>query len=162
MTNPPLMMAGTSPLYDFGDGSYGWGICGMDIDADGAGGNAENDPDWQDTTTLKNADGTSLNMRLEKIFVVPELWVKDLPGIVMGCQGQVTDVLSGLVTPAVPGDVGPSDKAGEASPALATFFGVNPSPTKGGTQQPRFFYRIWPGMAGFVGGKKYQLQRYEA
>src|SRR5580692_10944025 len=134
------MMAGTSPIYDLGDGSFGWGACGMDIDADGAGGNAENDPDWQPTTTLRNPDGTSLNLRIERIFVVPEDVIRRIPGIVMGCQGQVTDLLHGLTTPAVPGEAGPSDKAGEAAVALADFFGVNSNPLTGGTQQPRFFY----------------------
>lgn len=157
-THPPWKVCGSVPFYLFDDGSIGWGLAGFDIDADGSGGNAENDPNFQATTTLKNRDGTSINQRLEKIFVMPEDLAWEAPGIVMGCQGQVTDVLAGLTTPAIPGELGPVGKAGEGSPALAEFFGVNPNPRTGGTQEPRFFFRIWPDKPGFCGGKSYQLQ----
>ena len=157
-TLPPWRIVQDVPFYIFPDGSIGWGLAGFDVDADGSGGNPEQDPDFQPTTTLKNPDGTSLNQRIEKIFVMPEDIAWESPGVVMGCQGQVTDVLAGLTTPAIPGELGPVGKVGEGSPALAQFFGVNPNPRTGGTQEPRFFYRIWPNKPGFCGGKQYQLQ----
>jgi hypothetical protein len=154
----PMMMAGVTPIYQFDDGSYGW-LAGFDIDSDGAGGNAENDPDWQPTTSLRNADGTPINSRLELGAVAPGSFIKKVPGIVLGCRAQVTDVIQGVTSPAVVFDSGPDDKAGEGSIALANFFGVNSNPRTGGTQQPRFFWQVWPGQAGHVGGKQYILQK---
>lgn len=154
----PMMMAGVTPIYDYGDGSYGW-LSGMDIDGDGSGGNAENDPCFQPTTSLRNIDGSSINSRLERGIVAPGALIRAVPGIVLGCKAQVTDVMWGRVSPAVVHDDGPDDKAGEATIALATFFEVNANPKTGGTDRPRFFYRVWPGEAAHVGGKQYTLQK---
>jgi hypothetical protein len=157
MTNPPFRTAGTSQLLDLQDSSWGF-LGGMSIDADGSGGNPEQDPDFQDTTTYRNSDGTSLNLRVDRIFVIPEDWVRDIPGIVMGCQGEITDLLGGVTTPVVPAECGPNDKAGEASVATAEYFGVDSNPLTGGTTVPRFFYRFWPGKPGYAGGKTYELR----
>jgi hypothetical protein len=154
----PMLMCGNTAIWDYGDGSYGW-LSGFDIDSDGSGGNIENDPDFQPTTSLRNADGSSINSRLERGIVAPESFIRLVPGIVLGCKAQVTDVILGRVSPAVVHDAGPSDKAGEGTIILATFFQVNPSPVNGGTQSPRFFYRCWPGQSAYVNDKQYILQK---
>lgn len=131
----------------------------MDIDGDGAGGRQDNDPTYQPETTLKNPDGTSLNSLLDRGIVIPEFIALEVPGIVMGCQARVVDVIAGLISPAVAWDVGPDTKFGEATTALAKFFNVPSSPRTGGTTVPRFFYQFWPGQAAQVLGKQYQLQK---
>ena len=152
----PFLRCGITQLFDYGDGSFGW-LSGMDIDGDGAGGNTENDPDFQPTTSLRNLDGTSINSRIERGIVAPESFIRAVPGVVLGCKAQVTDVIWGRVSPAVVHDEGPNDKAGEATIALAQFFEVNANPRTGGTQRPTFFYRVWPGVAALCNGKQYQL-----
>jgi hypothetical protein len=157
MTQAPYYLAGETPAYDLGDGSYGW-LAGFDIDGDGAGGNPDGDPTFQPTTTLKHSDGTYINSRTERGIVVAERLALQIPGIVMGCKSQVTDVLLGITSPAVAFDTGPSGKLGEGTVALAEFFGVNSNTVSGGTQQARFFWRIWPGTPANVGGIVYPLQ----
>ena len=157
MTHPPLMLAGTTPLYDLCDKSYVIGLAGMDIDGDGSGGNAENDPDFQPTTTLVHADGTYVNSRTERGFVVPRKFALAVPGIVIGCRGEIFDTFLKRISPAVVHDIGPDDKAGEATICAAEFFEVPSNPTTGGTQIPRFLYRFWPGQAATVNGITYPL-----
>jgi hypothetical protein len=146
-----------NPIWQFNDGSFGW-LAGMDIDGDGAGGRQDDDGSYQSETTLKNPDGTSLNSLLDKGIVVPERIALRIPGIVMGCQARVVDVIAGWITPAVAFDTGPDDKLGEATILLAAFMQVPSSPRTGGTTQPHFFYQIWPGQAALVNGRRYQLQ----
>jgi hypothetical protein len=150
-----------NPIWKYDDGSYGCygGVGGMDIDGDGAGGRQDNDLTYQPETTLKNPDGTSLNSLLDRGIVIPEFLAEEVPGIVMGCQARVTDVLAGIVSAAVAFDLGPDTKWGEATIALANFFKVPSSPRTGGTTVPRFFYQFWPGQAALVLGKQYHLQK---
>jgi hypothetical protein len=158
-TQSPFYLAGNTPIYDLGGRSYG-GLGGMDIDGDGSGGNIENDPYFQPTTTLKHADGTYVNSRTERGIVVPGRFALAVPGIVIGCKAQVTDVLFGITSPAVVHDIGPDDKFGEATIALADFFGINSNPISGGTHQARFFYRIWTDVPSQANGISYPLQRF--
>ena len=57
----------------------------------------------------------------------------------------VLDLDTGEVYPAIWAEVGPPDKAGEASMYLARDFGVNDSPTHGGVSKRRFVYCLFPG-----------------
>lgn len=156
-TKPAFDYIGFQPVYEMADGSFCF-LAGLDVDGDGSGLNLENDPDFQAQTSLRNSDGTSINSRTERGFVVPGVLIRKVPGIVLGCQGRVVDAVSGLVTPAVVHDIGPDTKLGEGTIALASFMGVNWNPVSGGTQEPRFFFQFFPGTPALVNGKQYALQ----
>ena len=82
-----------------------------------------------------------------KYIVLPGHWRAEARGIVLGCKAQVTDTKTGKKTFAVVADFGPKSKVGEASLACAKFFGIPSSPKNGGTEEKRFIYQFWPGVA---------------
>ena len=55
-------------------------------------------------------------------------------------------------------DFGPKAKLGEASIACAKFFDIPSSPKHGGTNEKRFVYTFFPGIAAVINGVTYQLQ----
>lgn len=68
--------------------------------------------------------------------------------VVLGCKVLIEDLKTeGKSEIGVAGDAGPSTHLGEASIAYAIFFGVDPSPKWGGTDEKRFRYTFWPGVA---------------
>lgn len=87
-----------------------------------------------------------------RFIVVPGTLARMVPGIVIGCKATVTRLSDRRTVSAVVGDIGPSTHLGEASIALATRLGVPSDPRTGGTDDPHFVYRFWPGVAaeGFV------------
>lgn len=145
------------PVWKRDDGAYIW-LSGYDIDGDGSGGNLENDSDFQNATTYRNPDGTSLNSREENFIVIPENLAKLIPAIVMGSKASVTSLITGESFAFVAADLGPTDRIGEGSIAGANCLNVPPSPTTGGNQQPVFYYELYAGVAAEVAGKKYSLQ----
>jgi hypothetical protein len=80
-------------------------------------------------------------------IVLPSHWRAEAKGIVLGCKAQVTDKKTGKKCNAAVIDFGPKSKIGEASIACAKFFGINSSPKNGGTEEKRFIYQFWPGIA---------------
>lgn len=80
-------------------------------------------------------------------IVLPGHWRAEAKGVVLGCKATVTDTKTGKKCIAAVLDFGPKSKVGEASIACARFFGVNPSPKNGGTDEKRFVYQFWPGIA---------------
>lgn len=156
-TQSPFLVIGSVPIYQYYDGSYGW-LGGFDVDSDGQSGSTATDPTWQGATTLRHADGTYLDSRTERYGVIPGILAMKIPGVVVGCQGRIVDVIAGIVSPFVAGDIGPYDRVSEGSIALATFMQVNPNPATGGTQVPRFFWQIFPGQPATANGQNYQLQ----
>jgi hypothetical protein len=136
------------------DDKSGLWIAGMMIDGDGAGGNAEGDPDWQSTTSLRHADGSFLNLRTESVIVVPPEVLYGFQGRVLGCKAEVRNLTNGLVAPAVVGETGPHGKLGEASIHTASLLQVPSNPRTGGNSLAVFAYRIWPD----VPAPGYQLQ----
>jgi hypothetical protein len=81
-------------------------------------------------------------------IVLPSHWRKEAQGVVLGCKAEVRDVKTGKNSLAVVADFGPKAKCGEASIACAQFFGVPSSPKNGGTDEKRFRYTFFPGVAG--------------
>lgn len=67
--------------------------------------------------------------------------------VVLGCRVVVQDLVSGKEKMGVAGDAGPATHLGEASIAFAAFFGVDTSPKWGGTDEKRFKYIFYPGIA---------------
>ena len=80
-------------------------------------------------------------------IVLPGHWRKEARGIVLGCRATVTDVRASTFVEAVVADFGPRGKLGEASIACAKAFQVPSSPKSGGTEEKRFRYQFWPGVA---------------
>jgi hypothetical protein len=136
-------------------------IADADIDCDGSGGNPDNDPYFQADTTL-HYKGKALNAYEVPFVVVPPVVVKRTMGIVMGCHAFVTNLTTGKVTSAVVGDVGPSKKIGEISPACAEAIGVDPNPNTGGEAGFVVGYEILPGVAAGVNGVIYDLQPWKS
>lgn len=80
-------------------------------------------------------------------IVLPGHWRAEAKGIVLGCKAKVTDIKTKKTVDAVVVDFGPKAKIGEASIACAKFFGIPSSPKNGGTEEKRFIYQFWPGVA---------------
>lgn len=129
----------------------------MDIDADGSGGNRDNDPYFQPETTLKYK-GKSLNAYEVPFMVVPGPLVKGVRPIVMGSKGRIVDLKTGKFVDCVVADAGPSKKIGEASVAAAKALGINANPNHGGVDEQRILYIFWPGVPAVVNGVTYDLQ----
>lgn len=134
-------------------------LAGMEIDGDGSGGNAENDPCWQKDTSL-HLNSVALNARLDHFIVVPPQIIMAVAGVVLGCQAFVTNARNGIRSEAVVGDIGPGAKIGEGSIALAESLQIPSSPISGGISDRVIRYEIHPGVPAVVNGKQYQLQRF--
>lgn len=124
----------------------------MDIDCDGAGGNPFHDPCFQPHTTYK----PDLVAEEVPFIVVPPIVVKATRGVVLGSLCEVT--YKGRTEFAMVGDVGPTRKVGEGSPALAKLLGINPNPNHGGTDDFVVHYKIHVGLPAKIDGITYPLQ----
>lgn len=124
------------------------------IDDDGLG-DAHGDPCHQQATSLK-LKGRSLNADLDNYIVVPPQILYTIKPVVLGSQAWVT--YRGITATAVVGDVGPGDRLGEISVALARRLGIDADPVRGGEDRPVLAYKIRPGFPAAVDGIKYQLQ----
>lgn len=122
------------------------------IDADGSGGNPFHDPCFQPQTSLRHADGSSLNALTERYIVVPKAIIRGVAGVVLGCQAWVA--YRGKCVSAVVGDIGPAAKLGEISVATAKALGIPESPLSGGVEEHHVHYLLWPGIAAL----RYELQ----
>lgn len=80
-------------------------------------------------------------------IVLPGHWRAEAKGVVLGCHAAVVDAKTKKVCYGVVADFGPKAKLGEASIACARFFGISSSPKNGGTDEKRFIYHFWPGIA---------------
>jgi hypothetical protein len=80
-------------------------------------------------------------------IVLPSHWRAEARGVVLGCKATVTDTRTGRIVEAVVADFGPKAKIGEASIAVAKLMKVPSSPKSGGTEEKRFIYQFWPGVA---------------
>lgn len=89
-------------------------------------------------------------------IVVPPQIRRKVPGVVIGCLGQIYFNRKTIV--AVVADVGPSTKIGEASMEAAVRLGINPDPRTGGRTVQDVQYTIWPGTAAVIDGEQYSLQ----
>jgi len=92
-------------------------------------------------------------------IVLPSHWRQQAVGVVLGCKATVKDLKTGKILEAAGVlDFGPKAKLGEASIACAEFFGIPSSPKNGGTDEKRFVYTFFPGVAAVINGVTYQLQ----
>lgn len=88
-----------------------------------------------------------LDPEVEFFVVFPAPLRMKVRPILLGCKVVVYDIKTGRELLCVAGDAGPSTHLGEASIAVAEHFGVPSSPKWGGTDEKRFRYRFFPGIA---------------
>lgn len=146
----------SSPIIEEADGKVHF-VADYDVDVDGSG-SSHGDPDYQPDTSL-HQDGKPLNADVDLFMVVPSDILGMVKGIVLGCQGRVTNHRNGKSSPCVVGDKGPTRKDGEGSWALSLVLGINPSPINGGEDYAVITYEFWPEVPAVVNGKTYKLQR---
>ena len=91
------------------------------VDVDGIG-DDHGDPDYQNDTSL-HQNGQALNADSDCYVVVPPQIIRFVRGVVLGCQAYVLNISNGHYSEAVVGDIGPHDKLGEISRALAISLG---------------------------------------
>ncbi len=92
-------------------------------------------------------------------IVVPPLILHATQGAVLGCRCRVTDTRTLRSADGIVADVGPRNKTGEISIAMARALGIPSSPRTGGVERPVIHYELWPGDAGEIAGTRLALQR---
>lgn len=123
------------------------------IDGDGTG-PSHGDPDYQNDTSL-HEHHVALNADEDQYVAIPPEIRDAVEQPVLGCQGHAQH--GGKIAQFVVGDIGPRNKLGEVSIALAKALGIPSSPTIGGTLEG-VQYTIYPGQPANVNGKQYDLQ----
>jgi hypothetical protein len=143
----------------------------FEIDGDGSG-PSFGDPDYQPRTTYRTTPGgTFLNSLVDIFIVLPPPLILRVKKLVIGCQAFLVNLDSGLWTPAVVADSGPTNKFGEGSEAAAKVLGIPWSPTSGGISNRRILCRVYPGVPATcpildpqtgkpVGSRTYDLEPY--
>jgi len=144
------------------DGHLSWlakaAIDSDGVDAAGQPNNIYHDPYYQPETSLRH-NGQSLNALSESYIVVPPAVIKGVLPVVLGCQARVHNRVTGKITEAVVGDIGPHAKIGEISIHCAEEVGMPSNPNNGGEDNPDMvLYEIWPGTPAVVNGVQYSLQ----
>jgi len=151
----PLLTIGSVIIYTSPGGDYVCFVSDLDVCTDGTG-DDHGDPYYQSQTAYYN-NGKFLNADKDKYIVIPPQIRSMVPPVVMGCQGKLTRLDSMAHSAAVVGEIGPSDKTGEAAICLAKL--MDPKVTaNSGDSRLIYFYELWPGKAAVVDGKKYKLE----
>jgi Fungal chitosanase of glycosyl hydrolase group 75 len=141
------------------DGRYVAFISDLDVCNDGSG-PSHGDPYHQSQTAYYSGGrggGKYLNADVDQYLVIPPQIRKGVPPVVMGCQGRITNLLTGKWFPAVVGDIGPSDKTGEAAYCVAKLLNDKITYNTGDTRSI-YLFELWPGIAAVVNGFTYKLQ----
>jgi hypothetical protein len=150
-----LLRVGNVNIYTNGDRSYVRFTSDLDICNDGSG-PSHGDSSYQSQTAYWNG-GKFLNADVDKYIVVPPQVRSMVPGIVMGCQGRLTNLETEVVEEGVIGDIGPKTKTGEAAYCLAKL--VNPDVEHNvGDSRVIYLYELWPDVPAIVDGKTYKLE----
>lgn len=151
----PVAKQGSVTFYAAPDHSYICFVSDLDICNDGSG-PAHGDKHHQSQTAYYNK-GKFLNADVDRYIVIPPQLRKKCKKKVMGCQARLTNLVSGACEDAVMGEIGPSDKSGEAAYCLAKLVNKNISHNSGDKAQV-YFYELWPGRPAVVGDKSYRLE----
>jgi hypothetical protein len=128
----------------------------FDVDIDGSD-HWQSDPCGQADTTLHH-NGKPIDSGKVPGIVLPPECINAVKGVVLGCKATAT--YRGKTVDAVVFDIGPHNKLGEGSEALAKRLGINPDPNRGGVDEQEVTYRFWPGVPAVVDGICYNLQPY--
>ena len=127
-----------------------------DIDSDG-GPNVDADPCWNADTSYHH-QGRPLNAQRVPYVVIPIGILDRVKPIGLGCAVTVTHTLTGRAARGVLGDLGPTAKDGEISPAMARLLGIDPNSRTGGEARRCIRYEIHVGQPAVVDGVTYPLQ----
>lgn len=150
-----LITIGGVNIYTNEDQSYVCFKSDLSICNDGSG-PSHGDADYQNQTAYWNG-GKFLNADVDRYIVVPPQVRSMVPGVVMGCKAQLTNLDTDVFSAAVTGDIGPKTITGEAAYCLAKI--VNPSIThNAGDDRQIYFYELWPDVPAVVNGKTYKLE----
>lgn len=151
----PLIEIGGVTIYSTPKGDYICFVSNLDVCTDGTG-DDHGDPYYQSQTAYYNG-GKFLNADKDHYIVIPPQ-VRSMPEpVVLGCQAKLTRLDNMKAHAAVTGEIGPSEKTGEAAICLAQFVNPNVS-ANAGDSRLIYFYELWPGKAAVVEGKKYKLE----
>jgi len=142
-------------IYTNASGNYVCFVSDLDICNDGSG-PAHGDPYHQSQTAYYNG-GKYLNADVDRYIVVPPQIRSMVAPVVMGCRARLTNLLTMDTSAAVTGDIGPSDKTGEAAYCLAKIVNSKISHNIGDSTR-LYFFELWPGVPANVEGKKYALE----
>src|SRR5262245_16906043 len=112
----PLMTIGSVTIYATPDGKYCCMVTNLDVCTDGTG-----DHHGDKTPLDETAYNPYLNADVDRYIVLPPQLRTGVDPVVMGCQAKLTRLDSMHSSPAVVGEIGPSDKTGEAAYCLARF-----------------------------------------
>lgn len=140
-------------------GKYVAFVADLDICNDGSG-PPHGDPSYQSETAYYSGGkdgGKYLNADVDKYIVIPPQVRSMVPPVVMGCQARLTNLNSGIWYPGVTGEIGPSDKTGEAAYCLAKIVAPQISHNAGDSKRI-YLFELWPGIAAKVDGFTYKLQ----
>lgn len=150
-----LLIISPVTIYEFSCGRYIWFRSDLDVCTDGTGEHYD-DQTPQDETAYYNG-GKFLNADVDKYIVIPPQIRSMVPGVVMGCQGRATNLLTGAMSPAVVGEIGPTDKTGECAICLAQLLNKSVSANAGDSNRV-YLYELWPDVPAVVDGKTYKLE----
>lgn len=154
-----LLTIGDVTIYYEHDGAYLWFVSDLDICNDGCG-PAHGDPYHQSQTAYYSGGiegGKYLNADKDKYIVIPPQVRAQLPGVVMGCLARLTNKKNNVRCNAVTGEIGPSEKTGEAAYCLAKI--VNPAISyNSGDSKRIYLYELWPDIPAVVDSFTYKLQ----
>jgi hypothetical protein len=141
------------------DGSYAKFKSDLDICNDGSGPDYD-DPHHQAMTAYYSGGiegGKYLNADVDKYIVVPPQVRAKLPGVVMGCRGRVTNLITNVVEEGVVGEIGPDYTSGECAYVLAKK--INPHiGHNSGDKARNYLYELWPDVPATDGDFTYKLQ----
>jgi len=154
-----LLSVGSVNIYANKDKSHISFLSDLDICNDGSG-PAHGDKTHQPMTAYCSGGregGKYLNADVDRYIVVPPQVRSQVPGVVMGCRGRVTNMKTKVVEEGVVGDIGPDDKTGECAYCLAKK--INPNVEyNSGDKEKNYLYELWPDVPATVDGFTYKLQ----
>jgi N-acetylmuramoyl-L-alanine amidase len=146
-------------IYQKDDGKYVCFESDLDICNDGSG-PSHGDPSYQSQTAYYSGGkdgGKYLNAEVDKYIVIPPQIREMVPPVVMGSKARLTNLITGVVSDGMTGEIGPDDMTGEAAYCLAKI--INPAIThNSGDKKGNYLYELWPGIPAVVDGFTYKLQ----
>ena len=128
------------------------------VDGDGDPTDHFHDPCWQRDTSLHGPDGKPVNALAMPYVVVNPYIAASLPAVFLGGLALVS--WRGKTVTAVMADIGPHNKIGEGSEALAAALGMPPSSVNGGlSNDPTHLveWLLFPGKPADVKGVQFAL-----
>lgn len=132
----------------------------MAVCCDGMPENDYDDPYYQRGTAYYSNTTNDGYLDGDKVpyIVIPPIIRSKTKGVVMGCQGFVSNTANDQSTIAICGEIGPSEKLGEASCEAARRVGLDGNPNDGGTDSRVIRYVIFTDVPATIDGVTYKLQ----